>query len=103
MVYETLRFVLAQPSFAWSTDQAIERSMDRGEKRGCAQAKCEQKDRKDCFHRNFKDIGSINSRPQRPETGDATASLVLLLSPGIRGLLAHFDPLRALGLASFSN
>jgi len=32
-VYYTLREYKAQPSFAWSTGQVIERSMDRGEKR----------------------------------------------------------------------
>ena len=89
-MYDTLREYKAQPSFASSTGQVIERSMDRGEKRGCAQAKREQKDRKDGFHGNFKGIRSINSCFQKPATGDATASLVLLLSHGIRGSPGSF-------------
>src|SRR2546430_5767846 len=65
---------------------------------GLAQAKREQRDRKDNSHGNFKDIESINSYFQKSATGDAKASLDLLLSHSLRGLLAHFDSLRTLGL-----
>jgi hypothetical protein len=53
-------------------------------------------------HGNSKGSGSTNRSLHRPETGDAKASLVLLLFHGIRILLDHFDSLRALSLGHFA-
>ena len=56
------------------------------------------KHRKNCFHEYFKGIQPINIYFEKPATGNATASLGILLSHCIRILLDHVDPLCTLGV-----
>ncbi len=73
---------------------------DTEERNSYLQRAMSENDREDCFHGTFRGVGSISSKFRRPATGDATASLVLLLhhvlSDSLSGVFRRLSGIGAL-------